>query len=204
MMKIIILWLACFGWSLYLEGQELNGDIVELAGAYEGGGYRWKGSGTPRRLVFQNHTILEKSPVGTYCSGYTFTVAFEVLEKYQLLDGLTHDEVKQLQMMWYGATEQSAETQCQYALEQLQLGTSIPFEDAGSGDFVQFWRNDGSGHSAIFREWIVDDAGRHLGLNYRSSQKITNGIGNREEYWGENQKQINIDRIYFARIQSKK
>lgn len=45
------------------------------------------------------------------------------------------------------------------------------------GDIVQFWRNDGSGHSTIFSGFLKDSQGVVKGLCFWSSNLDTNGYG---------------------------
>jgi hypothetical protein len=186
-----------------LTAQDLNDQVLKVARAYEGGGYYWKGStGTPKELNFQNTRILSKSTQGSHCSGYTFMVAFEVLTDNKLLDGQSVTTIKQLQGNWFGTTEQSAETQCRMALENLGLGKAVKMEDAKPGDFVQFWRNNKSGHSVIFLGWKRDTSGKITGINYRSTQTMTNGIGDRTETIGSGDKDINAQRVYVVRLKN--
>jgi len=178
-----------------------NDFVVKEANIYEGGTYVWKGSGCPIDLVHKDEKILSKSPVGTHCSGFTFTVVFNTLKENQLLDLLDLSQIKEFQNHWYGNTEIGAESQCVYALTKFQLGKKIEFEDAKPGDFVQFWRNNKTGHSVVFLAWVKDEKGKITGLKYRSSQKLTNGIGDRIETVGFGEKDINPKRIYIGRLE---
>jgi hypothetical protein len=181
--------------------QDLNDQVLKVANAYEGGGYQWKGStGTPKDLIFNGTKILSKSSGGTHCSGYTFMVAFDVLNESKKLDALELTTVKNLQRNWFGTTEASGETQCLMALEKLGLGKGVKMEDAKPGDFVQFWRNNKSGHSVIFLDWIKDSSGKITGIKYRSTQKLTDGIGDRMETIGSGEKDINGRRMYVVRL----
>ena len=180
--------------------QNLNDQVLRVANSFEGGGYKWAGSGTPKDLVFKGSTILSKSSQGTYCSGYTFMVAFDVLNAEGKLDGYDVSTIKKLQQNWYGTNEASAETQCVLALEKLGLGKGVPLDEAKAGDFVQFWRNNKSGHSVVFLDWVRDDSGKITGIKYRSTQKLTNGIGDRTETIGSGEKDINLQRVYVVRL----
>lgn len=183
-----------------LFAQNLNDQVIEIANSYEGGGYKWSSSGTPKSLYFKKTKILPKSVEGTFCSGFTFAVAFDVMTDNQLLDDLDLPTVKWLQRSWYGSTEESAESQCLFALKKLTIGEEVNHEEAKAGDFVQFWRNNNSGHSVIFLDWIKDDNGKITGINYRSTQKKTNGIGDRIETIGMGESDVNIARLYIVRI----
>lgn len=193
--------LSIFGCTSFaLSAQSLNERVVQVANTYAGGGYKWAGSGTPKDLIFNATKILGKSPEGTYCSGYTFTVAFDVMNEKGMFAGLDVPTMKRFQQDWYGSNDAAAETQCVIALEKLGLGKAVALADAKAGDFVQFWRNNKTGHSVIFLNWIKDAQGRITGIKYRSTQKLTDGIGERTETIGSGEKDINIERLYVARL----
>ena len=198
MKQVLVILFTLIGSNLF--AQDINKDVLEIANSFSGGGYKWSSTGVPKSIYFKDTEILSKSAEGTFCSGYTFMVAFDALEKNNLIDDLKVDQIKWLQKNWYGTNETSAETQCLYSLEKLGLGKGIKHPDAIAGDFVQFWRNNKSGHSVIFLSWVRDKSGKITGLKYRSTQKSTNGIGDRTESVGSDEKDINIDRIYIVRL----
>jgi len=179
-----------------------NADIVRIAYGYEDGGtYKWKGSGVPEELVFAGEQILPKSD-GTYCCGYTLAVVFKAAQSRGLLGGRTADDIRLLHKYWYGNTEDSEETLVVYALEELELGQFVELNEAAAGDFAQFWRSNESGHSVMFLEWIVEE-GKTVGVKYRSSQKSTNGIGDRIEYFADAEDhdgKLLRDRFYVVRL----
>lgn len=183
-----------------IVSQNLNNQVMKIANSYEGGGYKWSSTGVPKSLYFKDTKILAKSAEGTFCSGYTFTVAYDVMTNNRLLDDLDLATIKWLQRSWYGSTEESAESQCLFALKKLNIGSEVNHKNAKAGDFVQFWRNNKSGHSVIFLDWIRNESGKITGLKYRSTQKKTDGIGDRIETVGTGERDINIDRVYIVRI----
>jgi hypothetical protein len=180
-------------------------DVVAIARAFpNGGGYEWKGTGVPEDVRFNGKTVLAKGKA-TYCSGFTFAVAMKAAAERGLLKDKTIEQVQAFQKEWYGATKESAETQCAYAIEKLGIGKRIAKKDAKPGDFLQLWRTNKSGHSVVFLEWITD-AGRQIGIKYRSSQTSTKGIGDRVEYFaGIPRKKGSVDpkRLYFGRLKVK-
>jgi hypothetical protein len=180
-------------------------DVVAIARAFPGGGgYEWKGTGVPVDIRFDGKTILAKGKA-TYCSGFTFAVAMKAAAERGLLKGKTTEQVHAFQKEWYGATKESGETQCAYALEKLGIGKRIAIKDAMPGDFLQLWRTNKSGHSVVFLEWVTD-AVRPIGVKYRSTQTSTNGIGDRVEYFnGTPGKKGAVDpkRLYFGRLKDK-
>jgi len=177
-------------------------DVVATARAFpDGGGYEWKGSGVPEDVRFNNKIILAKGKA-TYCSGFTFAVAIKAATERGLLKGKTTEQVQSFQKEWYGATKATGETQSAYAIEKLGIGKPVAIKDAKPGDFLQLWRTNKSGHSVVFLDWVID-AGRPIGVKYRSTQKSTNGIGDRVEYFtGITGKKGSVDpkRLYFSRL----
>jgi hypothetical protein len=156
------------------------GDVVKAARSYkDGGGYEWKGSGAHEEIQFNGQRILAKGEK-TYCSGFTFAVVMKAAAERGLLRGKSVAQIRAFQKDWYGATKESAETQCAFAVEKLGIGRSVKPEKALAGDFLQLWRTNKSGHSVVFLEWIRDGR-RPIGVKYRSTQKLTDGIGDRVE-----------------------
>lgn len=167
--------------------EEAN-EVVAASRQYaDGGGYHWTAgnSGTPVALVHKGETILPKGE-SSICCGLTLAVAFEVANERGLFEEKTPEQLKAFQKAWYGDGPNSRETLCVHAVEQLGIGRAIPLDEAQAGDFVQFWRSGGSGHSVIFLQWVADGDER-VGFRYRSSQKSTDGIGDRTEYFADAQ-----------------
>ena len=179
--------------------------VVDVARAFpDGGGYEWKGTGVPEDVRFNDKVILAKGKA-TYCSGFTFAVAMKAAAERGLLKNKTTDQVQAFQKEWYGATKESGETQCAHAIEKFGVGKSVAIKDAKPGDFLQLWRTNKSGHSVVFLEWVTD-AGRPIGVKYRSTQTSTKGIGDRTEYFtGVPGKKGSVDpkRLYFTRLNDK-
>jgi len=182
--------------------------VLEVARSYkDGGGYVWEGgSGVPREIKLNGQTVLPAQKKGTYCSGFTFSVAMDAAAERGLLKDKQLDAVKQFQKEWYGVPKDAAETQCALAVERLGIGKRVKnLEDARLGDFVQLWRTNKSGHSAVLVE-LVRDGGKIVGLHYRSSQKSTDGIGDRTEYFADapgKAGKLDRARIYVARLNEK-
>lgn len=159
-------------------------DVVEVARSFpDGGGYHWKSgsTGVTEPVNFRGECLLEATEGGGFCCGYTFAVAVRVAEERGLLEGKSVEDLKRFLKDWYGAPG-GDKTLVVLAVENLGIGRAVPLEEARAGDFVQLWRGGGSGHSVIFLNWIEED-GRRLGFRYRSSQKKTDGIGDRTEYF---------------------
>jgi predicted Zn-ribbon and HTH transcriptional regulator len=127
----------------------------------------------------------------------------KVLQQRGLLDTMTPSQLKNFQKTWYGAKDfekGKSETLSTKALEDYNLGKRIEHKEAKSGDIAQIWRNNGSGHSVIFKDWVTDDKGNRIGIKYRSSQANTKGVGDRTEMFDNN---IDPDRIYVARLNNR-
>lgn len=170
---------------------------------HEGGSYVLSSTGTPEDLIHNSDTILAKSQSGTYCSGYTFYLLFNALKENGWIERYTKSDLKRMQKEWYGNTKAAFETQCLYVLEKEKLGRKVEWEEAEPGDFVQFWRNNKSGHSVLFLGWERDSVGVINGIKYRSSQTKTHGIGDRVESIGGGPKEINRWRLYVVRLEKK-
>ena len=185
-----------------------NATVLGVAQAIaDGGGYnrQWKGSGTPREIVFKSKKILSKGH-GTYCSGFTFTVAMDAMEKLGLSEDKTVEQIKSFQRNWYGNSdiEVVREKQSQIAVVELGVGRAVKSIDARAGDYLQFWRSK-TGHSVVFLGWIKEkneDTGERItvGLRYRSSQGSTNGVGDVEERFKGSGGSVDRERMYFARL----
>src|SRR3954462_9554099 len=136
---------ACLLLVSLLAARTNPGDVVAIARAFpNGGGYEWKGTGVPEDICFNEKIILPKGKA-TYCSGFTFAVAMKAAAERGLLNGKTIQQVQAFQKEWYGATKDSGETQCAYAIEKLGIGKTVASKDAKPGDFLQLWRTNKSG-----------------------------------------------------------
>ncbi|MAT71604.1 MAG: hypothetical protein CMJ58_19015 [Planctomycetaceae bacterium] len=170
----------------------------------DGGGYLWKDStGSPIEIRHDGQVVLAKQPQGTYCSGFTFAVAMETARRRDLLQGKSFDEVKRFQKQWYGAVPEAAEKQCALAVERLGIGTQVKsLAEARPGDFLQLWRTNKSGHSVVLLK-LIRERDQIVGIRYRSTQKSTDGIGDRTEYFADvpgDRGKLDRQRIYIARL----
>jgi len=117
------------------------------------------------------------------CSGHTLEIllrAFRLWQDEKGADGrgLVHSEDGMLALedlalgpfyqFWqgYGVSQEASAAD---AFEWAGIGARIApehWDEAVTGDFVNFWRTTGSGHSAIFVAWIFDNDGEKIGLRY--------------------------------------
>jgi hypothetical protein len=165
---------------------EANADILRVARAIpDGGGFcPLSDSGVAEQIDFNGQRILRQSKTATfYCSGFTFAVAMQVARDRRHLDGKSLSEVRLFQRQWYGSKDSAPQTkQLVTALQTLQIGWEIPPLQAKPGDFIVFWRDDRTGHSAVFLSWVYE-RDVIVGFRYRSAQPATHGVGDRTEYF---------------------
>lgn len=184
----------------------LNHHVLEVLKDYPTDGthpYHWPKDepfdGVTRDLRYQGELIARAEAQAvkrTYCCGLTFEVFIRACELYAKgrsyrLDGLAVWGVKKLKADWFVATGLRGGPVD--ALVPKGLGMRVEtIEEAQAGDFVQLWRESGSGHSVIFLERVDG------GIRYWSTQTVTNGIGERTEYfYGKNW--VKKDELYIVR-----
>lgn len=188
----------------------LNGHVLEIMSGYplDGSyGYHWPKSGswegTTQELRYGGRKLTSGDPQRrSYCCGLTFEVYLRALLAAAggEVAGLDAAELHELRLRFFGDSKQQRERRrlAQFGLASLGLGQAVErLEDARAGDFVQFWRHSGSGHSAIFVNWTRSRQGEITGLIYWSSQTSTAGIGFNSERIAEDA--IKRDEIYLGR-----
>jgi hypothetical protein len=176
-------------------------DILQAANKFSGGGYQWGGvSGVCIPLMYQEELIKNfNNGDKTHCSGFTLSIAFIIASNRGLFMNKDLIRIKAFASQWYSEGGINGKL-CVDAIKNLGIGKEIPFSETRSGDFCQIWRTNGSGHTVIFINYIYEDS-EIIGIKYRSSQKSTNGIGNRIEYFSDSGRGI-VDKRYtfFARL----
>lgn len=186
------------------KGFGADADTIRIAKSFPNGDhYSVAGSGTPQEIRFKGERILAAGTNGTYCSGFTFNVVMRAADERGLLAEKSVEQIRRFQKEWYGVTGDTNK-QAGPAMQNLGIGKSISADEAQPGDFVQLWRSK-SGHSAVFLGW-VEEGGRKIGFQYRSSQKSTGGISDNVEYFSDvpgKKGGVLRDRTYFARLSSK-
>lgn len=190
-------------------GEQLNPYVLDVVHSYplDGShGFHWPKSGswegTTRDVVYAGRKLTQGDPERrSYCCGLTFEVYVRALlaagkGPTSAVDG---DTLHELRLRFFGDSKIVRERRklAQWGLESLGLGHAIvDLEDARAGDFVQFWRHGGSGHSAVFVNWVRRQ-GEIAGLTYWSTQSTTQGIGYHTEWIGP--KAVKRDEIYVGR-----
>jgi len=200
-------------------GGELNAYVLAALRAYPTDGthgYHWPKDeslppgawrGNARALVYDGRTLSAAEPAGRcHCSGLTFEVFFDAWMAWTRATGrperirdLDLEGVRRLQRQWFGSPEDHSTLRT--ALVENGLGTQLKdWEQARPGDFVQLWRHDGSGHAAVFLAWERGPGDAYSGLRYWSTQKSTNGIGERIEDFGAGGHNVNWEELYLCRV----
>lgn len=163
--------------------------------------------GTTCDIEYQGVKACVADPEGRcYCCGLTFEVFVkawkawcETTKRPFAIPGVEGRQILDLRSDWFGSTGDK-KTLLQHAIVSRGLGRAIArLEEARPGDFVQFWRNDGSGHSAVFLEWKKGGDGKLKALRYWSTQRSTDGIGERQERLSGDDG-IDPGQIYIVRV----
>ena len=173
-------------------------------------------NGVTTNLYYQGKLLLKATPSGnraSHCVGITFEVFFRAMEDWNIQQGHAVDTIKDLNyaqlydfiLKWYGAGPKK-ENNLVIALEKFNLGKRIiNFEDARPGDFIDFSRENQTGHTVVLINWIRDN-GKIVGLRYWSSQESTNGISYKTEYFnirrsdGSKYGNIMMDTVCIGRV----
>ena len=181
------------------EASSLNPYVLAIAGCYPTDGsypYRCKPmeydlyNGVTQDLWYKGRVVAKGHPNWTrcsYCCGLTFEVFCRAMQYRNLQKGLDPDDFNgmsfsdlfNLLQLWY---IEGAGDSPQLGITAYGLGQKIEnLEDARPGDFLDFSRNNKSGHSVIFIEWTRDAAGKITGFKYFSSNSA--GVGYLTEHF---------------------
>ncbi|SCY94464.1 hypothetical protein [Alkaliphilus peptidifermentans] len=176
-------------------------------------------NGVTTNLYYKDTLLLRANPKGdraSHCVGITFEVFFKAMQERNRavglsaddLNGMNWDQLYDFVLTWYVASSNKSTHNLTVALEKYGVGRRINnLEDARAGDFIDFSRENHTGHTVVFLNWIKDNE-KIVGLRYWSSQKSTNGINYREEYFnilnedGKKYGNIIIDQVYIGRVSS--
>lgn len=136
---------------------------------------------------------------GVHCSGVTFEVWVRALAAAVGEGaGPTAAELRALKQTWYNRG--GGDGGPVDALVRTGLGTRIHrLEDLRPGDLVQFWRNNGNGHSAIFVDHTRTRTGALRGMVFWSAQSSSQGLGRRYVSVGRGTHQITPGRLHGVR-----
>lgn len=192
---------------------DLNALVLRVLERYPTDGthrYHWprkgKWKGCTKDLRYGDAILCKGDADGrAYCCGLTFEVFLDAWRLWCQRQGRSFtirdmdlESVRKLQSQWFGSP--ADKTCIRTALVANRLGRRlIDWTTARSGDFVQLWRNNGTGHSVVFLRWIKDED-HIIGLEYWSTQKSTRGIGRRVEYFGSGRKALDRSQFYLCRV----
>lgn len=203
----------------------LNSYVLDVIKTYPLGRYPYllntdyaNYNGVSVNLFFQNRLFLKAHPSGnraTHCTGITFEVFFKAMQNrnkklglnLDSFNGMSYDQLYDFMLTWYVADGDKRVSNVAAAVEKYGIGKRITrFEDAKAGDFMDISRENNTGHTVVFMNWLRDKSGRIIGFKYWSSQQSTNGINYKEEYFnlfdskGQKYGNVMINQVYIARI----
>lgn len=186
--------------------EPLGQRIMHLVESYPTGAahpYRWvpgtHTDGTSRDLFFRGVPLaVNDGDPAVHCAGLTFEVWWQALEAAGPPGWLSPEQVLALKERWY--VRDGGEQGMVAALVDLGLGLRVSdWRELQPGDLIQFWRNSGKGHSAVFVDHRRDSTGAPRSMVYWSAQASSEGIGRRYVSIGEAEHQINPSRMYAVR-----
>lgn len=168
-------------------------------------------NGVTKNLSYQGKVLLKAHPSGnraSHCMGITFEVFFRAMQarngKLGIcpddFNGMNWDNLFDMALNWFVASGYKKTNNIVIAVEAYGIGRGIKhLEDVRAGDFIDFNRVNGTGHTVVFIDWIKQ-ADRIVGLRYWSSQGSTGGINYNEEYFSDSGGNVIRSPIYIARI----
>ena len=206
------------------SSKDLNNYVLNVIKTYEIGSYPYllnndyeNYNGVTENLYYQGELLLKADPNGTRasnCTGITFEVFFKAMQERNKavglspddFNGLTKDELFDMALTWFVANGPKSQSNLAVAVEKYNLGTKLTnIEDLLPGDFIDFSRENNTGHVGIFLNWIRE-GNKIIGFRYWSSQGSTNGIDYNEEYFnitnsnGKKYGNVIMDNLYMARV----
>jgi len=202
----------------------LNKYVLDMIKTYKIGDYPYllnddyqNYNGVTEDLYYDGELLLKAHPNGnraSYCTGITFEVFFKAMQKRNRnlgidinnFNGMNKEELYDFALTWYVAKGPKDISNMALAMEKYGVGKRIHnMEELRAGDFIDFSRENDTGHSAVFINW-VRARDEIIGFKYWSSQGSTNGISYKEEYFNIKRKDgskygnVIIDKFYAGRI----
>lgn len=202
----------------------LNSYVLDVIKTYTTGDYPYllnndyqNYNGVTENIYYNGELLLKAHPSGTkysHCTGITFEVFFKAMQNrnrdYGIsidnFNGMTKNDLNNFMLLWYVATGPKSQSNLAIAIEKYGIGKRITnLEEVKAGDFLDFSRENNTGHTVVFINWIRE-GGKIIGLKYWSSQESTKGIAYKEEYFnirnGDGKKYGNVimDDLHIARV----
>jgi hypothetical protein len=173
----------------------LREKLIRLIARRHGGGYCLEAGGVSKDIAYDGDVVLHAAPAGTYCCGATLEAFLDAYCQMRYgcpaaqatgtwFENWPREKFIALQKGWYGTEDAPTnplipeearptirEKQVYYMLPWTGLAKPVGhYRQFRRGDFVEFWRKNGTGHSVIFWGRDRDEDGRER-LWYWSSQK---------------------------------
>jgi len=175
--------------------------------------YSWVNTyaGVTRDLYYKGQKIASANPNGSqscYCCGLTFedffrgiTQLLTDLGKAEDINSMSAEDMIYFRHLWF--VQSTWGDGPGVALEHFGIGDRVyDLQDVKKGDYLQFWRTTGSGHSVIFMNWVESAWGDTIGIRYWSTQTSTNGINFNIEYYDGAGGRIDPNIMFFSRMRS--
>lgn len=200
------------------EEGSLNPYVLKIVDSYPLDGsypYRCKPmeydlyNGVTQNLLYKGRVVAKAYPNGTrcsYCCGLTFEILYRAMQFRNIqkgldpddFNGMTFHDLFNLLQFWYIEGEKDSP---QKGIEYYGLGKRITnWEEAKAGDFCDISRNNSTGHSIIFINWIRDKDKKIIGMRYFSSN--SSGVGYGREYFLDTGGKVLRDWVRLARVGS--
>ncbi len=202
----------------------LNKYVLDIIKTYKVGNYPYllnddyqNYNGVTEDLYYNGELLLKANPNGdraSCCTGITFEVFFKAMRNRNRdlgldinnFNGMNKKELYDFALIWYVANGPRDVSNMVLAMEKYGVGKRIHnMEELRAGDFINFSRENNTGHNAVFINWIRE-WNKIIGFRYWSSQGSTNGISYNEEYFNIKRKDgskygnVIMDNLYMGRI----
>ena len=207
---------------------DLNQYVLDIIKTYKIGNYPYllnndymNYNGVTINLYYQNKILLKAHPSGSkasHCVGLTFEVMLRALQERNKKIGLSTDDINgmsykdmyDMALIWFVSSGNKKTNNLHIAVEKYGIGKAIhSLKDAKAGDFIDISRENNTGHTGVFMNWIKE-GDKIIGFRYWSTQTSTNGIDYRTEYFnvldtkGKKYGNVMFDMVYIARINAVK
>ena len=207
----------------------LNSYVLNIIKTYTPGRYPYllntdytNYNGVTFNISYQGRILLKANPSGnrvSHCSGITFEVFYRAMQERNKklglspddFNGMSYDQLHDFVLNWYVADGNKVTQNVARVVEKYGLGRRITrLQDARAGDFIDLSRENNTGHTVVFINWLKDNNGTIIGLKYWSSQESTKGISYKEEYFnitnaaGEKYGNVMTNHVYIARVSAVK